>query len=118
MAAAEAITRAGVAPPCPDLALGVRARALLTAGRVDEAEASARAALDRLAWAPSFAAAPAIALVEALTRLGRREEAITIGERWLAKPPPNTSARARRAALANAVEQARSLIRSNGSNGH
>jgi tetratricopeptide (TPR) repeat protein len=108
LAITDVIVSLGVAPPCPDLARGMRARALLTAGRVQEAEESARAALERLAWAPGFAAIPAAALVEALARQGRRDEAIAIGERWLATPPPNTSARAKRAALIRALDQARS----------
>jgi hypothetical protein len=107
LALTDAIVSVGVAPPCPDIALGVRARALLTAGRVTEAEQSARMALQAISWAPGFAAIPAAALVEALARQGRRDEAIAIGERWLANAPPNTSARAKRAALTRAVDQAR-----------
>jgi hypothetical protein len=107
LAITDVIVNLGVAPPCPDLALGVRARALLTAGRVGEAAESARTALDRLSWAPGFAAIAAAAHVEALARLGRRDEAIAVGEAWLAKAPSNTSARAKRAALARALDEAR-----------
>jgi hypothetical protein len=114
LAISDAIVRIGVAPPCPDIALGVRARALLTAGQVTEAEQSARTALERLDWAPAFAAIPAAALVEALARQGRRDEAIATGEVWLAKAPPNTSARVKRAALVRAVELARELVTPSG----
>jgi hypothetical protein len=108
LAITDAIIGMGVAPPGPDIATGVRARALLTAGRIEEAEQSARTALERLAWAPAFAVIPAAALVEALARQGRCDEAILIGERWLASAPPNTSAGARRAALTRALDHARS----------
>jgi hypothetical protein len=107
LAITDSLIALGVAPPCPDLALGIRARALLTAGRVVEAEASARAALERLAWSPVFAATPAAALVECLTRAGRHEEAVAAGERWMANPPPNTSARKSFEELASALAAAR-----------
>jgi hypothetical protein len=112
LAITDAIVRVDVAPPCPGIALGVRARALLTAGRVVEAEQSARAALERVAWAPGFAANAAAALVEALARQGRRDEAIATGARWSANAPPNTSGRTKRDALARAVELARAPVAS------
>jgi hypothetical protein len=106
----DSLVSFGAAPPCPDLALGVQARALITAGRVTEAEWSARKALQLISWAPGFAAVPAAALVEALARQGRRDEAIATGEHWLTKAPPNTAARAKRAALIRAVELARAQV--------
>jgi hypothetical protein len=109
LAITDAIVSLGVAPPCPDLALGVRARALITAGRVTEAAEAARVALERLGWAPHFAAIPAAALVEALALQGRRDEAMAAGERWLPKAPPNTSARVKRVAFARALDLARAL---------
>jgi hypothetical protein len=84
----------------------VRARALLTAGRVAEAEEPARQALERLAWSPGFAAVAAAALIETLTRLGRASEARAVCQRWADRLPPNTSARTKRAALARAFEGA------------
>jgi hypothetical protein len=107
LAITDTIVSEGKAPPCPDLALGVRARALLTAGRVAEAEELARQALERVSWAPGFTAIAAAALVEALARQGRRDEAIAAGEHWLAHAPPNTSARAKRDALTRALTLAR-----------
>jgi hypothetical protein len=107
LAIADALIGLGVAPPCPDIALGIRARALLTAGRPAEAEAPARAALERLAWSPTFGSIPAAALVECLTRSGRHEEAVAVGETWIAKAPPNTSAGKIRADLASALAAAR-----------
>jgi hypothetical protein len=108
LAIANAVVGGAMAPPCPALAMGVRARALLTAGQVDEAEKSARTALQLLSWSPGFSVAAAAVLVEALARQGRRDEAIAVGEEWLAQVPPNTSARTRRIALQRAVAHARS----------
>jgi hypothetical protein len=106
LAMAEAIIALGVAPPCPDLALGIKARALLTAGRVAEAEEPARKGLDRFSSSPAFACVSAGALVETYARLGRREEAIAVGERWMQRVPPNTTSGSSRAALARALAQA------------
>jgi tetratricopeptide (TPR) repeat protein len=106
----DTIVEMGVAPPCPAIALGLRARALLAAGRVAEALETAQSALDRLAWAPGFAAVPAAVLVEALARQGRADEAVQVGERWSAKAPPNTTAHGKRAALRRALDLARAQV--------
>jgi hypothetical protein len=107
LALTDALVRSGVAPPCPYLALGVRARALLTAGRADEAVEAARETLAHVGWSPNFAANAVAALVEALARTGRRDEALAVGAEWLGKTPPNTTARAKRAALTRAIALAR-----------